>query len=228
MKTRQSPRQTATVSRSHWLAYATASAATALAGSHFLEAAIHYSGRLDVRFPAGRDRFKAFRLDQPGDSMFFEHDILCGVARFGLNGIVSAAFRGYQGNFSYVSELSFGRNISTGEFAAASRGVMAYTSTCLTYVGPWYAPGTGYVGFRFNNGAGIQYGWARVTTLGPLADNAFRVEAYAYADPGEPIRAGQRSSSEEQAPEQGSLGWLGLGAVGLLAWRNSRSREVSS
>ncbi len=56
---------------------------------------------------------------------------------------------------------------------------------------------------------------------------------YAYADPGEPIRAGQKSSAEqapdqgstdEQAPDEGSLGGLALGAVGLLAWRKNRSR----
>ena len=48
---------------------------------------------------------------------------------------------------------------------------------------------------------------------------------YAYADPGEGLRAGQTSEgtlSDEQAPDQGSLGGLALGAVGLLAWRKSR------
>ena len=52
MKTRQSRRQTAKVSHSRWLAYATASAATALAGSHSAEAAIHYSGLLNVAIPS--------------------------------------------------------------------------------------------------------------------------------------------------------------------------------
>src|SRR5205814_10636819 len=50
MKTRKDRRQTAKVSHSRWLAYATASAATALAGSHSLEAAIHYSGLVDEKF----------------------------------------------------------------------------------------------------------------------------------------------------------------------------------
>ena len=51
MKTRLSRRQTAKVSHSRWLAYATAGAATALVGSNSLEAAIHYSGRLEEVFP---------------------------------------------------------------------------------------------------------------------------------------------------------------------------------
>jgi len=55
--------------------------------------------------------------------------------------------------------------------------------------------------------------------------NAFKLIDYAYADPGEPIRAGQKSS-DERAPDQGSLGSLAVGAVGLLAWRKSRSRNA--
>ena len=90
----------------------------------------------------------------------------------------------------------------------------------------WGHGGTGYVGFRFNNGAGIQYGWARVKMTTGLK-HGFKVLAYAYADPGEAITAGQRPS-DEKAPNEGSLGWLGVGAVGLLAWRKSRSRTARS
>jgi hypothetical protein len=84
--------------------------------------------------------------------------------------------------------------------------------------------GIGFIGFRFNNGAGVQYGWARIKISGvPHYD--FVLLDYAYADPGERLTAGQtleNTSSEEQAPDQGSLGGLALGAVGLLAWRKSR------
>jgi MYXO-CTERM domain-containing protein len=59
--------------------------------------------------------------------------------------------------------------------------------------------------------------------MSKLPQNAFTVLDYAYADPGEPISAGQRSS-DERVPDPASLGWLAIGAVGLLAWRNSRSR----
>ena len=98
----------------------------------------------------------------------------------------------------------------------------------------WAERGTGYAAFRFNSGSGLQYGWIRVTMAGPPL-NGFLVTGYAYADPGERIRAGQKSSAEqapdqgstdEQAPDEGSLGGLALGAVGLLAWRKSRSRTA--
>ena len=65
--------------------------------------------------------------------------------------------------------------------------------------------------------------------------NAFRLIDYAYADPGEAIRAGEgiprageddQDMSDEQGHDEGSLGGLALGAVGLLAWRKSRSRSA--
>ena len=41
---------------------------------------------------------------------------------------------------------------------------------------------------------------------------------YAWADPGESIRAGQ-------IPEPGTLGFLALGCVGVLAWRRKRALQ---
>ncbi len=87
--------------------------------------------------------------------------------------------------------------------------------------------GIGFIGFRFNNGAGVQYGWARIMKQRGRAESFILLD-YAYADPGERLRAGQTSEGilsgeqDEQAPDQGSLGGLALGAVGLLAWRKSR------
>ena len=56
-------------------------------------------------------------------------------------------------------------------------------------------------------------------------DHDFMLVDYAYADPGEPIRAGQ-TSSNETVPDESSLGWLAVGAAGLLAWRKRRSRKL--
>jgi hypothetical protein len=102
--------------------------------------------------------------------------------------------------------------------------------------GQWAEPGVGFIGFKFNSGAGIQYGWARVRMGGCTRLNGFKLIDYAYADPGEAIRAGQgiprggedgQDMSHEQGPEEGSLGWLAVGALGLLAWRKNRSRIAS-
>jgi hypothetical protein len=227
MKTNKFRCRPASIAKTRWAAYAAAGAATALAGPQSAEAAVHYSGILNESFPPDKDIFRTFPLDQPGDSLFFGHANTCEEALFSINGIVSAAFRGNLGYFPYVSRLPFGQNISSGRFVTGS-GFMAASSTCLDSTnGPWGdRRGTGYVGFRFNNGAGVQYGWVRVTISGGH-NNAFRVVAYAYGDPGEPITAGQRSSDERPA-EQGSLGWLAAGAMGLLAWRRSRSLTARS
>jgi hypothetical protein len=103
---------------------------------------------------------------------------------------------------------------------------------CHLQFGEWItAPGHGFIGFKFNSGNGAQYGWVRITMIGPYC--AFRLVDYAYADLGEPIRAGQMSSDEmvpnendDVMPQEGSLGALALGAVGLLAWRTRRSQAA--
>jgi MYXO-CTERM domain-containing protein len=188
-------------------------------------------------------------LDQPGDSIYFVHGLDAfgdGIfAGFNITGIAAAAFRGFPGSSKYsggvsASKLSFGESIATGHFTQAGfvqwasivAGILAFS----TY-GQWKSPGMGFVGFAFNNGAGPQFGWARVriSTWFP-GGYAFKVLDFAYGDPGERITAGQRTSnggeddqdiSDEQAPDEGSLGGLALGALGLLAWRRSRSLTAS-
>ncbi len=243
MKTRSSRRQTAKISHSRWVAYATAGAATALAGSNSLEAGIHYS-LVDRKFPGYLDKTHWFQLDQPGDSIYFAHDNFFSTAAFNITGIASAAFRGVPGTSKYsmhlVSKFSFGQSIAAGHFTHGGAffgvygGIMAFGSGRYY---PWSDPGIGFVGFRFNNGAGTQYGWARVRMKGTLFGNAFKVLDFAYADPGEGIRAGEgiprageddQDISDDQGPDEGSLGGLALGAVGVLAWRKIRSRTARS
>jgi len=250
MKIRQSRRQTAKVSHSRWLAYATASVATALAGSHSAEAAIHYSGILNVRFRPHQDDTKTFPLDQAGDSMVFqrlESSIYFG--RFDVDLFQIHAIGSYHGfrtaNVTedtykwYVSKLHFGQNVSGGFFASTHTfsakphgAFMAFYPFSFYARSPWKDGGVGYVGFRFKTGAGLQYGWVRVRMSGP-PEHAFEVVDYAYGDVGDRIRAGQRSSNEmvreetdDIVPQEGSLGALALGAAGLLAWRKSRSRAA--
>jgi hypothetical protein len=83
----------------------------------------------------------------------------------------------------------------------------------------WLSKGTGFVGFRFNGGAGIEYGWARLTMLAGAPDNSFLLVDYAWADPGTAIVTGQ-------IPEPGSLGLLAIGAAGLLLWRRQRTEAA--
>src|SRR5439155_3097296 len=234
MKTHQSRRQTTKVSHSRWLAYAAAGAATALAGSNSAEAAIHYSGIVREHFPPDKDKTMRFPLDQAGDSLLFGRSFHPGtrayydVAYFTCFGIASGAFRGPHATgdqyYDKVSKLRLGDNISGGNFTCCPESLYGVLAGSFNPVPQWNDRGTGFVGFAFNSGAGVQYGWARVRMVGD-PESAFTVMDYAYADPREPIRAGQTSSNEMLA-EEGSLGWLAVGAVGLLAWRKSRSRTA--
>src|SRR5262249_19728914 len=95
-------------------------------------------------------------------------------------------------------------------------------------------PGLGIVGFKFNTGRGPQYGWVRLKMKGALyvhpPFNEFYVVEYAWADPGEDIRTGQRHSpSQEQGAvsPSGSLGLLALGKAGLELWRAQRWSSVT-
>ena len=60
----------------------------------------------------------------------------------------------------------------------------------------------------------------RIKTLKVELLNQIVIEDYAWADPGEKIKAGQTS---DEAPATESLGALAFGAAGLIAWRKRRA-----
>jgi hypothetical protein len=129
------------------------------------------------------------------------------------------AIRAYE-PFSYASKLRFGSNVSDGPFLSG------YPTLIGPDLGQFTPPGVGYAGFKFDVGNGVQYGWVRLRTNQTGKPHAIMtVLDYAFADPGEPIKAGQRS--DEPVTGMGSLGLLAAGGVGLQAWRKSR-RGVSS
>jgi hypothetical protein len=242
-------RKPAVITNSRWLAYATAGAASAFTGTHSVEATIHYSGRIGLFLGLVHDRSVHFQLDQPGDSFFLQHsddfsgtNHYSGFARFGIVGLAGASFAGFFNTHTYysscgsnlvpfVSRLHRSEPVSRRPFSAANLGFMAGNgSPCELSFGPWLGVVHGFIGFKFNNGNGNQYGWVRISMLGDPF-HPFRLVDYAYADPGEPILAGQKSSNEmvpeesnDVIPQEGSLGWLALGAAGLLAWRKRRSQ----
>ena len=86
----------ASIPKTRWVAYAAAGAATALAGSHSAEAAIHYSGRVNELFLVGDAN--SFKLDRPGDFFRLSHTSYGYGAndKFAIFGIASAAFRGFR------------------------------------------------------------------------------------------------------------------------------------
>jgi len=205
------------------MAYAVAGLATASGGAMSAEGAIHYSGRVNVKLSGRPEKVTTFQLDRPGDSIVFRHLYFFGYyASFKVLGIQSREFVGSHGiDLHPVYRLQ--RNQYVSEAHLTAPGVSEFVSLAP---GRFDDPGIGFIGFKFNGGAGAQYGWARVRMYGPDRGYGFTVLDYAYADPGEAIRTGQ-TSSDTAGPDQGSLGLLALGASGLTAWRKSR-RSVSS
>lgn len=233
MKTRSRRTNALTIPGSRWLAYAGAGLATALAGAAPAEAEIHYSGRVDTVFPPDEDKSVNFPLDQPGDSISFVHEVRGPENFFGVRCPKDGAFVGSDGQgFEHYYVFRLGRQnadryISQGPFSSAGLGAAGAFGSMIKGSYPsnhwrWHG-GTGFVGFRFNNGSGNQYGWARVHMDGADSNFGFTVLDYAWADLGESIKPGQTNSAD--GLKEGSLGFLALGAAGVALWRQRRKHR---
>jgi hypothetical protein len=209
-------------------AYTAAAAATGFAAAGSAEADIHYSGIIDQNVGGRNGRFTV-PVGSGGAVIAFRHfEHVYGSSSFHDGGSASFSIYGASGGAAGVplihtlqlsiSKLSAREAISTQSFPG-NRGFLVQRSNGGGFErGQFQDRGYGFVGFKFNSGAGDQYGWARVRMLG-FPDNRFIVVDLAYADPGESIVAGQKS---EPGLAMESLGGLALGATALLAWRESR------
>jgi hypothetical protein len=242
MKTQtKSPRKINTITPGRWAAYAAAAAASGFATTHTAEATIHYSGLVNQNIIG--DREVTFPLDPAGGSFLARHrdcfyfgSRRCGgTAFFNIYGAKSASVIGTYSPLApivFPFKLNPGDTISAGHFTSQHRSyfdpILAldylYTSHGFdSQFGYFLKRGPGLVGFKFNNGAGDQYGWVRVKMWGGLK-NTFEVVDYAYGDPGDVVLAGQKS--DDSTPGLESLGGLALGAAGLLAWRRGKRTLV--
>lgn len=219
-----------TISHSRWLAYATAGIATTLGGAHSAEAEIHYSGALNVPLQNHHRRTHFVPRDFPLSQGVQLHFSRWSYARFvSVNGaaVSNRLCQYYSSRFGsalYVSRLAQGDVISNCDFDSTDKKGVLFQS--YGYTGKFAWPGIGFIPFRFNNGAGMQYGWARIYRI--RSDTSMVLVDYAWGDPGDRIKAGQTSSSgdrSEAVTGQGSLGLLALGGAGLAAWRKRRRTE---
>jgi hypothetical protein len=105
-----------------------------------------------------------------------------------------------------ASNLNRGDVISVRPFVQGT-GVLAYDfyfNGWRTF-GNFQDRGIGLAGFKFNNGAGDQYGWVRVKMLDGRR-NMYTVVGFAYGDPGDVVLAGQKSDDSSPALDR-SVDW---------------------
>ena len=225
MKLKAARRKPASItSNSRWIAYTTAGAATALGCVATSEASI-VSIDVNQTFNAAPGSYAVgyFNIGGGGRLGFLHSRTSSGVNGISKVGIFGGgALRGVSVNsFPYAAKLAFGANIAGGAFLVANVATLAYGPGFTN--SQWLTPGTGYLGFRFTDAAGTEYGWASITVAG-VPGNEFTLNSYAYTTAGELITAGQTAA----VPEPGSLGLLALGGAGLVAWRKRRARSSES
>ena len=214
-----------TLSNSRWLAYATAGIASGFGLASAAEGEIHYSGLVNVTMQDIRSA--TFPLIGSASLHFYIYDSGSAyvLAGFWITGAESASARVDRGQ---VADIKRESPVSLGPFISVGTRSTHNIRTLYGFYSNFARHGGGFVGFRFNIGKGIQYGWARLkVSEAPPFVFRFIIKDYAWGDAGEPISAGQRKSFEEKVnliPNVGSLGLLALGAGGLEAWRDARGQ----
>jgi hypothetical protein len=234
------------------MAYAVAGLATASGGAISAEAEIHYSGLVDYKFDSESRGWESYVFPLSHGAVLAGFRYVRGLSDNSADLVIGGAavsngFRIYSWSFarSVAATVPRGSVVSQGSFNGSGLGrLQDYACEFPTFL----EPGIYCAGFRFNSGAGMQYGWVRIKwggcTVNKSSVNKFILRDYAWGDPGDKIKVGQKGPREDDtqvAPQavkkpaaaphansQGSLGLLALGAVGLQAWRESRLGRANS
>jgi hypothetical protein len=233
------------ISETRWLAYATAGAASALGVSPSAEAEIHYSGLVNITMEVHRNEGhkSVFLPLTNGASLLFTAFYFNNASAYffitGAQQGSALAFFTYS-NCRALQKLEKGDPIRSCDNCSnprhfASVAGMPGRGGIIGYqiVGHFHCYSSlecnagGIIGFKFNAGNGPQFGWARILGVDVFHHWRYEIKDYAWADPGERIVAGQRSSTElGSVSEMGSLGLLAAGARGLELWRRVRSETA--
>ena len=215
------------ISSSRWTAYATAGAATALGlYAETGEAAIHHV-TVNQSFGTGSSTMiNTFSLAAGANfKMAWAPVNGGGFAGFALAAPVSTAFVGTSaGNFRYPFKMALHQSIAAGPFAVKNGNFFATLAYGGGYVHSHWLDGgtTGYIGFKFNIGSGVEYGWAQLSLDSGPGQNAFTLIDYAWGDPGDVFGAGDLTVSPVPEPSVFSLALLATGAFGVSALRKRR------
>jgi len=234
----------ASIPKARWAAYAAAGAATAFGGTPSAHAEIHYSGLVNHNFADGSFTgslgpgvtFELFARTGTQIGNYTWHFGAMFIRRPPNDQSTIGAFVGTEAHAAGFYLLELPARVSLLRQPIGNYCKYFSSCTCIGCFGGYIGGsgrfrdrGIGFIGFAFSQGAGLQYGWARVKTSGP-PDYRFVLLDYAWGDVGDRIKTGQRSSSGDMVDtvtDSGSVGLLALGAAGLLAWRKRRSQTTS-
>ena len=154
-----------------------------------------------------------YGLVAPASLNFFHNGSFGAYVGVYVGGSIGGDVVGFNANgYNYLSNLAAGANVSTQAFRTSVLGTLAYNSR---YTNRQFLNTGRFFGFSFDAGAGLQFGWGRVTSNLDSPVNTYTIVDYAFADPGESIAVGQ-------IPEPTSLGLLALGACGVMINRRRR------
>jgi hypothetical protein len=238
-------RKAITIANSRWTTYAVAGAASSLAVAT-AEADIHYSGPVNFHFTGTTQ--ENFPLDNGASLSFLRIDEGGGKGYAHLRipdpagGLFQSIgdFTGDGGGQSesgfYLSRLRDKLQVSQLRLGNSCRSTTFSNLQCYGGIiglegepgGHFMQPGRGFIAFVFNAGAGNELGWARIKTTG-APSYEFILLDYAWADSGDSIKTGQKSSADraQAVSKYGSLGLLATGAAGVKTWRAQKGAATS-
>ncbi len=206
------------------LAY-TAAAGAALAVAAPADATINYTSQ--VINLSNSNTLIDINTDGQND-FWFDHQLTAASsATFGRILSIGSANASWLGNNRSVASLSNGELVATATGAqwtvGGNRGhqyLFGLESGSWMF-GEFTSGNTGYIGVRFNPGAGNLYGWIHVSSI--AADySSYQIDGWAYDDSGASIKAGQMPSV---VPEPSSTALFAAGAAGMVAFRKRKKKK---
>ena len=206
------------------LAACAAAAGASLAVSSSAQAAIIYSGPVNIAIPV---TFTGVYLN-----------VVTGV-----NNANPASVPGWDVNpwdsadlnFFSVSALGTGTYVGSGSSVTSLSvntlisGASTFTNTAAASLSaPIFNSSNNYLGFRFLNEAAanqIQFGWLQISLGATLTDPARAIVGYAYENTGAGIGAGNTGANSvpDEANTLALLALTALGAFGVRAWRERQT-----
>ena len=226
------------------LAAYTAAAGVALLAAAPADAAVQYSGVVDI---ALNQSSASIDIDGNGtNDLNFWHSVnysnRCVVGWWPWCDI-EYRYSDYKGGFSNLNDVSFvgasgfasnlaqGATIDISDNWSSNNGTLFRKRIWRRYsYGYWdgrnrilnssgsFRTNPGYIGIRFDSGDGTKYGWIHIASV--TNPTSYKIDGWAYDDSGQAIAAGQTTV----VPEPTSIALFAAGAATIMAKRRWKKK----